>query len=239
MKRHSTKRPSLPRRIFYRLLIGIGVVIGIHLILQYLNLNVYHQQHGFVYEFSNRFDLDDEVSAPTWLSSMLFAAISVSCFIAARLEHPKRRFWSILGVLAAVMSIDEVSTLHEFVLESLHNFFYTGAAPELGKNAWVLVLPWLLAATVWLALYTWRQLPRRTFVLCALGGAVLLCGAILVDIVASSITTTPFMHQGVLVGIEEAAEFIGTSIVLCAIISYILNTHEKTITQLKHILPKE
>lgn len=236
MQQQATRTKVLSRKVLYWLVGIVACTVLVHLTLQYINLNIYDQKNGFVYELSNRFDLDDEVSGPTWLSSMFFLAISLSCFALACLEQKRKKFWTLLAGLSLFMSFDEVSTIHELTLQSIHNIFFLDSAPAVLKNAWILALPVLCIVGIFLAWYAWRNVPKRTHVLFVVGGVILLSGAVLVDIAAATVSTTPFMQQGVLVAIEEGAEFTGAAIILYALINHILLRHEKSLRGIKQVL---
>lgn len=198
-----------------------------HLLLQYLNLEVFYQQNGLVYELSNRFDLDDEASVATWFSQALFLAISICAALAAYLSSRAavRRLWQFIAVLGLLISVDEVAGLHEFVLQSLHNIFFRDSAPTITNNAWLLVTPFILAAVMWFIWKTAKLLPRRTIMLFSVGIFTFLIGAVFFDALASIVDRETFWNQGIFIAIEETLELLGNVIVLYAIADYIESQH--------------
>jgi len=154
-------------KILYILLGSVLIVLCMHLLLQAVNLNVYHQQHGQFYELSNRFDFDDEASVPTWLSQFLYLCISVMAALAAYLlpKGSTRRLWVIIAVFAFIFSIDEIAGLHEFVLQTLHVIFYSDAGPGTYANAWLLVAPFLIIGSAWFIYSMASSFPRKTLLL--------------------------------------------------------------------------
>ena len=207
----------------------IVLLLGIHLLLQYLNLVVYGEQNGFVFELSNRWDLDDEISVPTWVSQVLLLLAGGLSLIVARMESAvgRRSLWYIFGGLGVLLSLDEGASLHEFALQSLHNIYFLDTSPTLSSNAWWLVSPLILVASGLLAWHVTRLLPRRTAVLLAIGGLSAVVGATVIDAIASSITADPFFQQGILVGIEEAVELAGSAVVIYAIVDYAQTCHRQ------------
>lgn len=202
------------------------IVVG-HLLLQYLNIEVFYQQNGFAYELSNRFDLDDENSVPTWFSQLLFLLISLGAAFAAYLSKTKslRRIWILISAVGLLLSLDEVSTLHEFILQSLHNLFYRDSAPTSFNNAWLLLTPLILLAVGWALYKIAKLLPRRTTILFAGATVIFLIGAIFFDALASITDRETFINQGVMIAIEESLELIGCVVAVYAISDYLERQH--------------
>jgi hypothetical protein len=119
------------------------------------------------------------------------------------------------------MSLDEAASLHEHSLQTLHVYVFKEAAPTVTQNAWLLVLPIVLAFAVAFSYVLYNYFPRRTSKLFILGGAIFLTGAIAVDVLSSGVLTESFAHQGIMVGAEESLELIGSVVILYAIVDYI------------------
>lgn len=220
-------RISFARRSLVVLLSGITLLAVIHLVLQYLNLNVYHQQQGAIYELSNRFDFDDENSVPTWVSQFLLLGIAAGAFLAAYLEQNRtmRRLWLLPAAVGLIFSIDEVATLHEFILQQLHVLFFKDAGATLVDNSWLIVLPFVAAAGIWLIWQMVKYIPKRTITILAAGAVLFVLGAAIVDMLTNTTTLNPFVGQGIMVLVEESLELIGTSVILYAIIDLIERSH--------------
>lgn len=224
------KSPTIQfaRRITTVLGIAILLLVAIHLVLQYLNLNVYGQQNGQIYELSNRFDLDDESSVPTWLSQALFLFVGVSAALVAYLEtkRPRRLIWLTIAIGALVFSIDEVATLHEFTLQTVHVLFFGDSDPTGSANAWLLIMPFIGLAGLWFLWKVALHFPRRTMMLFAGAGAVFLFGAVAVDIIASTAARDSFLNQGIMVAIEESFELGASLVILYTVLNYLETTHQ-------------
>jgi hypothetical protein len=228
----SDKPGSYARRVYGGLIVAILFLTLVHLLLQHLNLNVHQELNGRVYELSNRVDFDDEVSVPTWFSQALFLAISGGSFLLSFMQKAPaaRRLWAFLGVVALLLSIDEVGALHELLLQTIHLLLFGETGPTIVANAWLALLPIILAAaiiTFWVML---KHVPMRTIRLFVMGGIVFLIGAIFVDIVTTADNVNTFYNKGILVGIEESLELLGVSTILYAIIDYIETTYRANIT---------
>lgn len=221
-------KKTVAKKIFKYSLIAVAIVVGIHLILQILNLIVFNGSNVAITELSNRFDLDDEQSLPTWFSSILLATTSIAAFLAAwfATKHRSRRvLLTTIATIAGIFSIDEVATFHEYVLVLLHSQVFGNTESTLLQNGWILVAPFILAIGIALVWWIFRALPRRTFVLLATAGFVFLLGSMAVEIITNALSFGAFMSEGVLVAMEEAGELVGVTIALYGLIDYIESNH--------------
>lgn len=209
-----------------------GAILVVHLLLQFLNLEVFYQQNGQIYELSNRFDLDDESSVPTWFSQFLFLAVACAAFLTAYLERnrPRRRIWLGIGLLAVVFSLDEIATLHEYMLQTLHVILFQDAQPTAFANAWWLVGSVVVIIAGWTLWNIKKFLPIRTVTLFFVSGLIFWIGAIIFDGLTSFVPRESFLNQGVLVAIEETMELTGVALALYATLDYIERKHKRKIS---------
>jgi len=226
-----SKSKRYSRRILFWLLGIILVLTSIHIGLQYLNWEVYNEKNGAVYELANRFDFDDEASVMTWIAQFQFVLLAALCVFASYLEKHKtiKALWLLPAAVAFAFSIDETATLHEFILQRIHVAFYQDAGPTLLSNSWVIVLPFIIILAVLIARKMFQYLPRRTIGLMCIGGIVFISGAVVVDIITSGVTESPFISQGLFVAVEESSELIGVAVVIYAVASYIEQVHRQKI----------
>lgn len=217
------RKRSLSLSIYMLLLITIGILGALHLTMQYLDLNVYQQLNGQVFEISNRVDFDDEASIPTWVSQAILLAISVSAFFAAFVQKlPKaRQAWASIGVVGILLSIDEVAALHELLLQTAHLILYQESRPTIYQNAWVVLLPIIMLFGFFLARRIIKYVPKKTIILMILGAGILVFGAAVVDALTNADNVNTFAIKGIMVAIEESLELIGTSTILYAILDYL------------------
>ena len=100
--------------ILFLLAISLGVI---HLILFYFMLG--KDIDSETWNFMGIFDLDSEVSLPTWFSQILLLMVSallgVITFWRIKTKKPKSENWkwASLSVVALLMSVDEGSAIHE------------------------------------------------------------------------------------------------------------------------------
>lgn len=228
----TAKRPFATRML--GVLIGLILILtAIHLFFQYLNLIVFYQQVGQFYELSNRFDFDDEASVPTWFSQALFLVIGVAALLAGYLQanRPARRLWWMIGAIGLIFSLDEISGLHERVLQSLHVIFFQDASPTEFANAWWVILPFVLLISAWLVWKMLHLLPGRTILLFVLSGTVFLSGAVITDLMTITADRETYLNQGIFVAVEETLELIGAAIGLYAIVNYLETYHRETLSK--------
>lgn len=230
---HSSVPKKKAMKILW-LLLGLALaVITMHIVLKYISVVMYEEKHGFLFELSNRFDLNDENSVPQWITQALFLAMALGAGLAAYLAKKvsERRLWALIAVGGLLLSLDDVATLHEFILQSLHNTFFLDMPSTFFRNAWFVLLPFVLVAFVWLSVAVVRNLPRRTTIILIAGGMVYLCGAILIDSLANTVAERSFAGQGIYGGIEGGLQLIGSSLFLYGIVDYVEQRHGASIAR--------
>ena len=221
------------------LLISISLLLFlIHLILNYISINIYNEKHAFLFELSNRFDLNDENSVPQWFTQTMFFLICLSSLLAARLTTKKQGsgFWLLIAGLGLIMSIDDAATLHEFVLQTFHNTFFLDVKSSVWVNAWLILLPFILIGSIWLCYKAFITLPKRTSILITLSGGIYLFGAIILDSWTNHYVMYSFMEQGLMGGLEGGFQMIGLSLLFFAIADYLEVNYSKQISDAVHSL---
>src|SRR5690606_36738699 len=133
--------------------------------------------------------------------------------------------WGLVGVMGVLMSVDEGASIHEFILQSAHLFYYGEVVPTAALNAWWLALPFIVAGGLWFAWWIYRHLPRRTVGLFVLAGMAYFSGAAGFELVCNDFAKSSFMYQGWMPAFEESLELVGSAMALCAIISYLETEH--------------
>lgn len=209
-------------------LVGLAAAsIAVHLLLQYLNLEVFYQQQGQIYELSNRFDLDDEASFPTWVSQFLFLSIAMLAFASSYFSKTvgQKNVWRVIGLGGLMMSIDEIAGLHEYLLQTVHVIFFRDASPTSLDNAWLILAPFIVAGSLILFWFCLKNLPKRTVSLLAFATFTFLMGAVVIDVLISVSARETFLNQGLMVAIEEGLELIGLVIGVYAIANYLDRAH--------------
>ncbi len=174
-------------------------------------------------EYLIAFDLDAEGNIPTWYSSMALLCASVLLgIIAGHLRRRKQRWaghWRALGILLAVLSIDEIAQLHEH-LGHLHEIWQTHG---LFYFAWVIPGALAAVATGLVFLRFLLQLPaatRNRFVIAAL---VFCTGALGVEAVSGWRAETMGMNNmtaSLIATVEEDLEMIGVAVLIVALLRH-------------------
>lgn len=216
-----TVAPGMVARVLFGTL---ALLVAAHLIF---SINEEHLGYDF---FGSTilwvlFDLQGEVTVPTWFSaslllfcSGLFAGIAV---VQRRVEDPYRWHWFGLAVIFLGLSIDEAADFHGAVSYKIQSTYDTSG---------VLAYPWILPAAILslavglIYLRFLLQLPdplRSRFVL---AGALFLTGALVLEAI-EAVYDTAFGGDGIayilMVAAEESLEKAGVIILLAALLSYI------------------
>lgn len=229
MQHDGTTALPYTRQLAKMLLMIVALLTVTHLVMQYLNLEAYGQQNGQIYELSNRLDMDDEASVPTWFSQLFFMIAAVGSFLAAAVQvsADKRRIWWILGGIGVYFSVDEAAGLHEYLLQTVHVLAYQESSPTFMQNAWWLLAPVLVAVAGWLLWRMLKLLPLRTVLLFAAGGAFFVIGAVLIDVIANTTPRETFLNQGIMVALEETMELVGSVTIIYAVSEYLEGQHPR------------
>jgi hypothetical protein len=227
------KSASISKKVIYILFAIISVLTIIHLTLQYININILNEEFGPYYELTNRLDFDDESSIPTWFGQFLFIIIASLSGLIAILQNDKkaRNIWVAISIIALIGSIDEVASIHENILQSIHLLFFDESASTFLANAWIVIVPFLLIGILLFIKKAIKTIPHRTLGLMLLSLIIFIIGSVFIDILTSvEGTMGRFFAQGILVSIEEVLEMLGLSLFIFALVEYIeVNHKEKTI----------
>lgn len=220
-------------------LLAVSVLaLAVHLICKYISVIVYKDSHLAVFEISNRFDMNDENSVPQWLTLVSFLTLTVGAFLASRLARTvrERRLWGVISCIALLLSIDDASAFHESVLGLVHLSAFADAPATFTRNAWFIILPFVLIGCVWLFAAAVRTLPKRTTWRLALGGFIFLFGAVMIDSLVNTLPARSFAEQGVMAGIEGWLQLVGLAVLVYAVADYLEQFHGQALTNaLKHL----
>lgn len=232
--KHSSKYATNRAKRVVRVMLAIALLlIFLHFVFQYINMNVFYQQNGQFYELSNRFDLDDESSVSTWYSQVLLLATGIGALLIAFLTKNKvtKKLWNTIGAIGILFSLDEIAGLHERFLQSVHVLLFQDNAPTGFANAWLVLLPAILLVAGWLAYHMLRLLPKETTMLFVFGGIIFLLGSVGIDLITPTIDRETFLQQGVFVGLEETFELIGTIVAFYAVARHLEINHNKELSE--------
>lgn len=219
-------RLSLPAKVFWVLAGIVACLLIIHLQLQHLNL-AYNEKHGQVFEISNRFDVDDEASVPTWFSQAIWIGVALAAWLAYKLSNTKsaRLTWLSLAGVGVLFSIDEVSGAHELSLQSLHLLAFGLEQSSSRLNAWWLVLPVAVLLVVVFMQRLYKILTPRNWIIMMAGWAFFVAGAVGLELYGNDIPHNTFYYQGIITAIEEGLEMIGVITILYAVLRFLSSDH--------------
>lgn len=132
------------------------------------------------------------------------------------------RYWTALGCLLVLVSIDEGSEIHERLIEPMRASF--GVTGGVLWFAWL--IPGLAALAVFGAVFArfWWRLPDRPRLLLAAGGALYLVGAVGFEMAAGVYESTNLVQDlgySLIVAAEEGFEMIGMTVLISGLVTMI------------------
>lgn len=210
-----------------RILLGTIIVLVVLHIYWQLVATAVGTDNRVVTDIAHRFGLDDELSVPTWFSSMmplLLAGLAWLVGVNQRVRA-KRVAWYIMAVGGLIISIDEVSAIHELVLQSLHILANFGSQQTFLDNAWLLIAPFVLVGLVVIMRFMWKHLERDTVYRLILAVAVYFAGALVLEYLSIPMNKASLMYKVGEVTFEETLEMLGIWLAIRAILIHI-DTHE-------------
>jgi len=176
------------------------------------------------------FNMDHEVSFPTWWSQTLLlvaAALVVVIVVRVRATGVGARwisYWIALAAFLLYASIDEGASIHEIAATPLRRVLNIGDG--ILANAWVILGLAVVAVLVLVFLRFFLHLPSATRWQFAVALGVYLCGAVGFEMVAALVMTsaagaTPFSVT-LLQGSEESLEMLGAILFIRALLTYLM-----------------
>jgi hypothetical protein len=165
-------------------------------------------------------DVNAEGNLPTWYSVVLLAACAAAtCGIAQMHRVAGRRAtatpWYALAALVAIMSLDEMTSLHEASGRVLRRY---AEVPVLGKYAWI--LPGTVAAVLvgWVLVVAVRSMTAPARRALALAGALFVGAALGMEVLEALLLNDGRNYLGrsmhLLTGVQELLEMLGAVLFL-------------------------
>jgi len=191
------------------------VIFALHFIGQLIGRAV-GVDNRVVTDIAARLSVDSELSVPTWLSAFLALVGALLAAVIGRNQTSRRPqiMWYGLALLMVIVSLDEVAALHELLLQGLHILADFGEGQTLLGNAWLLVLPFIIALGVVAAVFARQQLPTSTLRRLAVAAGIYLSGALVVEYLSIPVDKSSLVYLLGMVVLEEALEFIGLWLVI-------------------------
>jgi len=216
-------------RVLQVLLTAILVLTVLSLIGSYAKWELGHPRLlGFVPEFQ----LDAERNIPTYFSGLLLLGGAGLLFLVARLVGEQqgrfRRHWTALGGIFVYLSVDEITSLHERLIEP-GRAFLEGAGAS-GYVGGVFYFAWVVPAIALLLIFAlsyvrfFWHLPRRWQGLFAVAGIIYVGGALGLELVGGWYFVQAgggSLFTSLLATLEEVMEMSGMALFVYALLEYL------------------
>ena len=214
-------------------LIGLNIALLIaHLVFAYILFNVPMSEH--VYYTLLKFDMDQEVSLPTWFAQSLLVLNAVAAGVIAWTHKQKNKAWgawAAIAVLIALLSADESASIHEMLTKPVTELLGIESGVAF-VTAWAIPITIIfLVIALFFAKFYWN-LPRKYQMIFA--GAVILffAGAIGMEwFSAHYVYANDFTYDQrymLYAGIEETLEMSGAILALYGLLSYLKHESWRT-----------
>jgi len=219
------------RKIFW-ILTGISLcLLSIHLAFVYLNTTF--ELTSYTKMAIDRFNMDAEVSIPTWFEQTLFLAgslFSAMLALAQKAKEDKKAWLGISGIML-YLSIDESSAIHELIAEPVRNTLNIISGPFI--FAWTIPVLILIIILTLLYFQFFLRLEKRTRLLLILSGLVFVGGAAGFEIISGAYWSYKNFafdaFYSILTGLEEIFELLGLSMFIYAVLDALSNTQQSSI----------
>ena len=201
------------------------IVVGLTLASLAVNFSAYVLGHGRLFGLVNLFNVDAEANIPTWYAAVSLMACSALLAAIAQIQSqdstPKVSDWQTLAGIFLFLSIDELVSLHELLIEPLR--------AALGTTG-IFYFAWVIPYSVLVVLLGIRflkfltHLPaqtRRSFVL---AGALYVGGALgmeMIDGLYASVYGQDNFTYAALTNLEEFLEMLGIVVFIHSLLVYL------------------
>jgi hypothetical protein len=226
---------NLPTDRIIKQFIALNIFfIVTHLFFAYIQINF--DLSYFESDLLSRFNMDREVSIPTWFAQILLLILSVSFFWIAKFKLASKdqfRFhWFFLGCLSFFMSIDEGAELHELATHPIQQLLSINSG--LLFFAWI--IPVLITLVILLLLLTRfiTYLDQQTRNLLILAAIIFVSGAVGIEMISGAYWQANNFEYNMIYRIlnsaEEGLENFGTILAIFATLDYIRRSKFKTVS---------
>ncbi len=173
------------------------------------------------------FNLNSEMSIPTWFSQTLLLIAASLLFITGYAATTHRKYWFGLTGIFLYLSLDEGSALHELTDVPIRTFFGIHSGPLF--YSWVLLFAVIIIALVAIFIRFYLSLPKKTKLLFFTSAALFIGGAIGFEMVGGMLAAEngeTDLAYSLAVAFEEYFEMMGVVIFIYALLDY--NKGQKT-----------
>lgn len=219
------------------LLLTIISVVILHIFWQVIAKAI-GADNRFVADIAFRLGLDNEQSIPTWLASSMALILAGLAFIVAKAQGTasKKAAWYILSLIALAVSIDETAALHELLLQGLHILAQFGEGQTFLSNAWIIVLPFVFIALLFILRFFKKTMEPKTFRRLCVGVGVYLLGAAVFEYASIQLDKSTLSYNIGIVVAEETLELLGMWLLIRATLLHISEFEPKLRKQLTELV---
>ncbi len=204
----------------------IIIAVALHIFWQIVSIKV-GADNRIINDITNRFGLDEELSFPTWVNSMMALLVAGLAWIVGKVQksYAKRVTWYLIALIGVLISVDEIAALHELLLQGLHILANFGEGQGLMANAWILIAPVILIGFLFITRLMYKQLPEDTFRHLLFAITIYLSGAFIIEYASIPIDKSSILYNLGAVVLEESLELFGVWLAIRAILVHI-TVHE-------------
>ncbi|MDR0887421.1 MAG: hypothetical protein LBM97_01900 [Candidatus Nomurabacteria bacterium] len=229
-----------PKKLLF-ILLGVSLTFGIIFLItqQFYNSNI----SGDLIWLLQVFNIDNEVSLPTWYSTILLfiSALGLAYIAMTNKDQKSTKYWWGLSGIMTLASIDEGASLHERI-DSLANLIGLRAIDAnntglLFFDWWIFLLPILAIVAIFFIKF-WLSLPKKTKLLFAASIAIFLIGSVFFEAIGGLIiSSNELLEANPLVNAaEECFEMFGASLFIYAILDFIQSKNNLTWLALQNLI---
>lgn len=172
--------------------------------------------------------LDREQNIPSYVSTVALFVCAALMFVIARVlgrrQAKESAYWWVLGAVFLGLSFDETAGVHEGLSGSASSAADSAGLLSLASLGWVSL--GLLFVTVFAVVFFrfWLRLTPRIRLLMALAAALYLGGTLGMEIIGADVSPVygfDDLRYKLVSTVEETLEFLGTAVLLYALLSYL------------------
>jgi hypothetical protein len=217
------------RKQFIKVLLSITIVLIILSVLTKISTFIFG--HGNLLGLIPQLDMDKEANIPTLFNTLLLAFSGVLFFIQSETKkivdpqrEQKRLF--ILGVIFSYMAVDEMTSLHELLINPLREFFdFSGAL----HFSWVVV--GLVLVILFLLCYIrfFLNKPRDIQIGLFFAGFLYVGGALGIEMIGGAYAFTYGelnLAYGLITTTEESFELLGLIVLINTLLKEIVQNRQ-------------
>ncbi|TDC46745.1 hypothetical protein E1212_26205 [Jiangella ureilytica] len=162
-----------------------------------------------------------ERSLASWWTSALLIACALTAVVAGRLAETRKagRAWVVLAAVFALLSLDEIVSLHERGAEWAAAVFESGSL--LARLGWTIPAAAVLVLSLVVLVPAFRVIPARPRTVILAGLATSIAGALGMEVlnVLLADAGARYLWRHLVMTLEEAAEMVGVVIVLLGVLT--------------------